>query len=150
MKFLIPMLCALPFVAACASGPSKADLDDEVRRLCAIDGGIKVYETVRLPAEKFDPYGNVRVPSKARAKPKDEYFFEREQTNLVAGDPQMHQTIHKIIRRTDGKLMGTSIWYSRGGGDLPGPWHPSSLICPEISKNAPSLESAIFIREDAK
>ena len=81
MKFLIPMLCALPFVAACASGPSKADLDDEVRRLCAIDGGIKVYETVRLPAEKFDPYGNVRVPSKARAKPKDEYFFEREQTN---------------------------------------------------------------------
>ncbi|MBP9101513.1 MAG: hypothetical protein KBF68_09110 [Nitrosomonas sp.] len=31
----------------------KARLDREVKRLCAIDGGIKVYETVKLPAERF-------------------------------------------------------------------------------------------------
>jgi len=150
MKYLIAMLCGLLLVTACASGPSKSELDDEVRRLCAIDGGIKVYETVKLPKEKFDQWGNIRIPAKSKATTSDEYYYEREQINLVSGDPQMDKTIHKIIRHADGKILGISIWYSRGGGDLPGPWHPSSLICPEISKDAPSLESSIFIKGATK
>lgn len=37
----------------------KARLDKEVDRLCAIDGGIKVYETVLLPPDKFNQWGEV-------------------------------------------------------------------------------------------
>ncbi len=55
MKTFFAFLSMLSLTAACA-GPSKGQLDDEVRRLCAIDGGIKVYETVQLPAEKFVRY----------------------------------------------------------------------------------------------
>ena len=51
----------------------KARLDREVKRLCAIDGGITVYETVKLPAERFDGYGQIRVPAKWLAEPEDEY-----------------------------------------------------------------------------
>lgn len=35
----------------CFAGCEKSYLDDEVRRLCAIDGGVKVHETVRLSEE---------------------------------------------------------------------------------------------------
>ena len=35
----------------------KARLDREVDRLCAIDGGIRVYETVQLPSDKFNKWG---------------------------------------------------------------------------------------------
>ncbi|WP_145841177.1 hypothetical protein [Denitratisoma sp. DHT3] len=137
-------------LVACSSTPSKSELDAEVRRLCAIDGGIKVYETVRLPAERFDKYGNVRIPSKATAKPTDEYFYDSEDIYLVSGDPHMIKMITKMIRRSDGKRMGDAIRYGRGGGDIPGPWYPSSFTCPEISKDAPSLESSIFIKGEEK
>lgn len=149
MKALIPILILIPIFSSCAS-PSKSELDAEVNRLCAIDGGIKVYETVKLPAGAFDQWGNVHIPSKSKSISSDEYFYEREQIDLVTGDPQMNKTIHKIIRRSDGKILGTLIRYSRGGGDLPGPWHTSSFICPSISKDAPSLESSVFLREDTK
>jgi hypothetical protein len=53
-------LLLLPLIAPCSSGPLvKAAQDDEVRRLCAIDGWIKVYETVKLPADKFNEYGQI-------------------------------------------------------------------------------------------
>jgi hypothetical protein len=34
-------------------------LDREVDRLCAIDGGVHIYETVTLPKENFGPNGEV-------------------------------------------------------------------------------------------
>ena len=40
-------------------GGRKFYYDAEVRRLCAIDGGVKVYETVKLPADKFNQWGQV-------------------------------------------------------------------------------------------
>ncbi len=54
MKKLLFLLLILPLITACTSGPSKRQLDAEVDRLCAIDGGVRVYETVTLPPDKFD------------------------------------------------------------------------------------------------
>ena len=62
MKTFIALLLLLPVIAGCAT-PSQIMLDAEVKRLCAIDGGIKVYETVRLPAERFK-LGYLRLLSK--------------------------------------------------------------------------------------
>lgn len=155
MKYLIPILCALPFVAACAGGPSKSDLDDEVRRLCAIDGGVKVYETVMLPAERFDKYGNVRIPQKKNAKASDEYVYELEARTISHGKPDdggaavMWRDHFKFYRVKDSKLLGEDISYARRGGDIPGPWHPSSFRCPGITNNS-SIEKLIFLRENEK
>jgi len=87
MKTLTMILLVLPLITACASGPSKGQLDEEVRRLCAIDGGIKVYESVRLPAERFDKYGQIRIPYKEIVKPEDEYYYESSTINLIKGNP---------------------------------------------------------------
>ncbi len=39
-------------------GGAKIYYDAKVDRLCAVDGGVKVYETVSLPPEKFNEWGN--------------------------------------------------------------------------------------------
>ena len=58
MKSVIPAALLVLLISGCAT-PLNVQLDDEVRRLCAIDGGIKVYETVTLPADRFDKYGQI-------------------------------------------------------------------------------------------
>jgi hypothetical protein len=127
----------------------KALADAEVRELCAKDGGVKVYETVTLPPEKFDKYGVVRIPAKEKATPQDEYYYEWNIQYLRKGNPEMSRSWFRIIRRNDEKVMGESITYSRGGGDLPGPWHRSSYSCPDPTERA-SLESSMFLKGNVK
>jgi hypothetical protein len=109
----------------------KDRLDAEVRRLCALDGGVKIYETVRLPPERFDKHGIVAVPDRTNAKQTDEYIFEVRQEYLVRGNPEMWRWHAVLIRQKDRKILGESISYTRRGGDLPGPWHPTHFSCPE-------------------
>jgi len=152
MKTLIPVLLLLTLVSACASGPGKAELDAEVRRLCAIDGGVKVYETVRLPAERFDNYGQIHVPQKQGAKPVDEYFYEWKVTYLKFGMPDdgipdLARSQFLLYRIGDNKLLGKSVSYIRRGGDFPGPWHPSSFSCPS-NADFIDLKKQVFITAD--
>lgn len=121
---------ALPLLSACAT-PSQIMADAEVRRLCEIDGGIKVYETVKLPAERFNKYGQIRIPYKEIAKEGDEYYYESSRDFIRKGNPEMWRSHYKIYRSSDGRLLGESVSYSRRGGDVPGPWHSSSFGCPE-------------------
>ena len=118
----------------------QANADATVRKLCAKDGGIKVYEKVNTVSN--NPAA-IRILSKERAAPDDEYFYEHDRQYLEKGDPEVWRTQHRILRRSDGKLLGESISYSRRGGDIPGPWHPSSFTCPE-SKPQSGIEQAIF------
>ena len=94
MKTLLVILLVLPFVTACISGPSKGQLDAEVRRLCAIDGGIKVYEMVKLPAERFDQHGQIRIPYKENLKPKDEYYKVWHVSYIKNGNPSSNECRH--------------------------------------------------------
>jgi hypothetical protein len=59
MKTFFFFLLILLLLTACTSGPSKGGLDAEVDRLCAIDGGIRVYERVTLPPDKFDKWSQI-------------------------------------------------------------------------------------------
>lgn len=147
---LLALMLLLPFVMAGCATPSKAALDAEVKRLCAIDGGIEVYETVRLPAEKFDKYGkpNFLIKNRDQAKPEDEYFYQWHIQYYQQQGPVLTRSEYKIIRGSDGKILGRSVRYARGGGDLPGPWHDSSFICPPISKDQPELEASIFLKKE--
>ncbi|GKS69954.1 hypothetical protein W03_19580 [Nitrosomonas sp. PY1] len=145
MKTFFAFLSMLPLIAAC-SGPSKGQLDDEVRRLCAIDGGIKVYETVKLPAGRFDKYGQIRIPYKEIVGPGDRYFYESSQKFLVEGNPAMWRNHYKVFRIYDNKILGESVSYARRGGDLPGPWHGTSFGCPEKASII-YLNMQIFIKE---
>ncbi|SDE53674.1 hypothetical protein [Desulfuromonas thiophila] len=121
--------------------------DAQVRKLCAIDGGVKVYETVKLTPEIYEYYAgrNWVLPDKSDAKSSDEYFYEDDIIYYHRKDPQVTRSLTRVIRRSDGKVLGEYIRYGRGGGDLPGPWHGSSFSCSDITRS-PSFEKSIFTK----
>lgn len=125
-------------------GGRKFYYDAKVKRLCAQDGGIRVHEKVALPAEKFDRYGVVRIPTKEDAKAEDEYFYEWEVHRYRDESPSMRRDRFLIFRRADSKLLGEAVSYARRGGDMPGPWHPSSFRCPAQADDV-NLRQQIFI-----
>ena len=134
MRTLIPLLL-FPLFASCA----KYALDAEVDRLCAIDGGVKVYETVMLPPEKFNEWGQINFyqPIKGENALGPEYLYRSEDHYYRKGNPSMVRYHHQVFRRSDGTLLGETTSYGRGGGE----WAPSSYNCPPTSK---SSEQALF------
>jgi hypothetical protein len=141
---------AILSMPALISNGVKAYYDRQVRELCAKDGGVRVYETVRLPAEKFNQWGqpNFHIPITPydRLKDADEYYREWEITELKSGNPSLVRHYFGLFRRIDHKLLGESVSYSRRGGDLPGPWHGSSFMCPELSVKADVIRQIFVIK----
>lgn len=126
---------AVVFICAVAiSGCEKARLDAEIKRLCAKDGGIKIYETVSLPSTRFNEWGQVDFfrPSLGENALGLDYLFKFERQLYAKGNPEMSRTHYQVIRRADGKLLGETVLYARGGGDVPSPMHDSSFHCPEV------------------
>ena len=124
-------LVAIMVFAGCTS--EKDRLDAEAKRLCAIDGGIKVHETVTLPPEKFYENGTPQVPSE-----KDErgwgYYSTYEYANLKKNfePPTLVREVTKVIRTESREVIATSVIYRRsGGGLLDGYFHPSGFHCPD-------------------
>lgn len=133
----------------------KTKADAMVRELCAKDGGMKVYEIVKLPAERFDKNGNVMFgtrwgpPLKQLAKEGDDFYHTSETTWIIPetgiGSLAMWRSHQKLFRFNDQKLLGEAITYSRRGGDPIGPWHPSSFGCPPNTGN--TLERQVFVKQ---
>jgi hypothetical protein len=121
--------------------------DRQVSELCAKDGGVKVYETVRLTPELLDKAGRIWIPDKAQAKSTDEYYYVTDRHYYRKGNPEVSRTQHQVIRRSDGKVLGELIRYGRSRGELPGLWHGSSFMCPDPTK-ASNFESSIFVNGD--
>jgi len=121
--------------------------DAKVRKLCAEDGGIKVYETVELPAEMFNKWGRLLLyqPTKGENALGHDYLWKSETKLIRYNAPKIWRDQYQIYRRFDDRLLGESVSYSRLGGDLPGPWHPSSFGCPANAGDA-ALVKKIFIK----
>lgn len=120
--------------------------DRQVSELCAKDGGVRVYETVRLPRERFDKWGNVGIHEKGYAKPADEYYYESVIHYYREGNPTLLRSRSWVVRRSDNKVLGEAISYGRSGGDVPGPGHGSSFHCPPIADAEGKIESSIFLK----
>ena len=113
--------------------------DKFVDELCAKDGGIKVYQTVTLPKERFNQWGQFRVLDKRVMNSNDEYYSVWEMTNIQGRQElhgnalaiyQEHFTIYRVI---DKKILGEAIIYVRRGGDAIGLDMSSSYSCPDVS-----------------
>lgn len=122
----------------------KDRLDREVDRLCAIDGGVRVYEAVKLPAERLDQYGQISIPYKENVKAGDNYYYESSTIYPIRGNPEMWRSHYRVYRVYDSKFLGESVGYARVGGDIPGPWHSSSYSCPD-KVDITDLKKRIFI-----
>ncbi len=137
MKLIFVLSTLLLIAVGCDTSGQKV-ADAEVQRLCKIDGGVKVYETVKLPSGKFNEWGQINFyrPDQGEDALGPEFIFIHEAKWLrkssmePSHDLTLLRDYYAVKRRVDGKLLGTSVRYGRGGGDIPGPWHPSSYSCP--------------------
>ncbi len=139
------------------SGCERWRLDQQMDVLCKQDGGIKVYETVTLPASEFGPRGEPMFKQRVPGAPREDilgpgyrYGSSRE---ILVGDAQpkqgagqlvrLHWTIH---RRSDNKLLGEQTAYRRSGGDLfTFGFQPSNATCPRVERHVSQL---VFIKGD--
>lgn len=123
--------------------PSEKDhLNAQMAELCKKDGGVKVYETVKLPAEMFDESGNLknRKPIKENGHYVvhigNEYVLFDEVQVIKDGNLDKHEgrldRIHTVISKvSDNKVIGESVAYLRAGGDRWSAGMHSQDICPK-------------------
>ena len=127
-------------------------MDKEVDRLCAVDGGIKVYDKIPLPLERFNQWGDPLIPiAGIPGSAKEPYLLEIQSRVLVKGDPYgigmptLSRFHARVIRQSDGKSLGEVTSYLRTGGDPGGPWNPSSYNgCSEGGDKA--LKQRVFFK----
>jgi hypothetical protein len=125
------------------AGCERWRLDQQMEVLCKQDGGIKVYETVTLPASEFSNVGQPLARYAQQAKSTEErlgpdyrYVWQRTVlfgvgAKLEAGEGTLVRNHHSITRRADGRLLGESVSYARGGGDgFTFGFQPSGNHCP--------------------
>ncbi|MDO8962269.1 MAG: hypothetical protein Q7V02_09210 [Methylophilus sp.] len=122
--------------------PSEKDhLNAQMAELCKKDGGVKVYETVKLPAEMFDDLGNLKAGVNVR---KGEQYVTQfagayelvtvPRMVLKDGDPlkgegRLARHHSKLERISDGRLLAEVVNYYRSGGDRWFAGMPSSSTC---------------------
>lgn len=146
----------LPFILIGANRAVVYWADREVDRLCAKDGGVHVYETVKLGPENFGPDGTV-FPQYERlmAQKRDislrygpDYAAVSKDSILRAGRymfvPGINRYLTQYVRRADGKVLAEMVMYSRFGGGLPGPWVERGSSC-EANLYPPYYENQFFI-----
>lgn len=120
-------------------GCERYSLDRQMEELCAKDGGVKVYETVTLPAEMFDQNGDPFPGWRSRPESQrlgDDYRLVEETAYLKQGDPlkgegRLTRYQSRVIRKADGKVLGEGVMYGRSGGDFIIVDHFSSKACGE-------------------
>ena len=109
--------------------------------------GVRVFERVMLPSERFNEFNQPKISSRSMAPQSDEYFYDLEVTYLRRGSPDLLRMYFKIVRRSDGRVLGEAISYGRRGGDLPGPGHPTYFKCPD---KADITDLALAVIQGAK
>ncbi len=123
---------ALPVMVALSGCMSLTDLayNAEVRKLCKEDGGVYVYQTVSLPPEHFDKFGNIiKWPLIAIRSETDPHIKSGPDTapyvlivtstylKGAKGDgatphSALIKTVKQVVRHADKFVLGQSVDYS--------------------------------------
>jgi len=107
--------------------------DEKVGEMCEKDGGITIYERVKISKGDAIALWGKGLPLPTENTRKDSpYFWERIETRIRDAYPKVARAETLIKRRSDGKVLGMSVQYWRTGGDFPtGFSEATSFVCPE-------------------
>jgi len=91
-----------------------ADWDAKVRELCAKDGGVSVYERVKVAPSEYQRLGGVGgtlpVPLREYAKPNSPYVADIKQTVLHEANPGVIRLETAIVRLSDGTTLSRMVF----------------------------------------
>jgi hypothetical protein len=97
--------------------------DQQVKALCEKDGGVTVYQHVKVTPEEYEKYGGGYgaisvMDDSSTSEPQYPYVSKSEQEFFHKKDPQVYRRIGTIYRREDGEILGTLVSYARAGGNF--------------------------------
>lgn len=132
----------------------KAYWDYQVREMCAKDGGVKISEVIVLsPREaKAMPKngGYIGVGPESLASPQVPVFYRVKEAKYREWNPRVSREEKEIVRRSDGRVIATSVVYGRGGGDVPSFAFPSVFYCPDLGQEMKEIDRIFRIEGEAK
>jgi hypothetical protein len=118
--------------------------DAKVKEMCEKDGGVTIYEKLRISKSDIGLLGKVGekigVPARELADPSAPAYEELNITYLREGNPQVTRSEMRIVRRADKAVIARAIIYARSGGDFPSPAHSSSFSCPTLNEVVSDLQ----------
>jgi hypothetical protein len=124
--------------------------DAQVKEMCAKDGGVSIFEKIRVTPSEVKLLGHVNgriaIPVKELANPRSPVYAVNTTSVVREGNPAVWRSEWNIIRRIDGAVLARSVTYNRSGGDIPSPAYESRLTCP-AQKTISSDLQRLFIVE---
>ena len=129
--------------------------DAQVKEMCAKDGGVQIFEKLRISKSDIDLLGRVGgkigVPVKELAHPNSPAYSVLTITNLREWNPRVSRSESTIIRRADQAVVARSVVYARSGGDFPtGFSEGTSFVCPDLKKITSDLQQLFVVEGDSK
>ena len=141
---LLVTIGVIVLVSAGCDGYSPTQLywDSKVKKMCEGDGGVRIIEKVTLSKEQFtrlvNNFGQLAPPLEAQAAADVPIVRRSTSTYIRRNDPEVRRDELTLVRKSDGKVLGALVSYSRVGGDLFA-LHPTFYSCPESSSDFFSL-----------
>lgn len=129
--------------------------DEQVKEMCEKDGGVTIYECVRISKAEINRHilpmtadGKLSFTTKELAHPNAPIYAVERITYLREGNPRVRRSESIIMRRTDQAVVARWVIYARAGGDFPtGFSEGTSFICPDLQKMTSDLHEQLFIIE---
>lgn len=146
----IPLvLIGLVILALAYTELNKAYWDYRVNELCEKDGGVTVFEKVKLSKEEYElnegRNGAINVMSEDTSKTAHQYAWKSITKVINSNQPHVWRAEYVTYRKSDNKELGTWVIYSRRGGDFPTVIsHPSSFSCRGIEGFETDAAKKIF------
>lgn len=111
---------AISLLASCGS-VQRTYWDGKVAELCRKDGGVTVYEQVRLTRDQFARLGGkgeiIPIGRLLEAAPNAPYVAQIKRERL-SEDPEVYRSESTIVRTEDKKVLSRSIQYLRVGHQM--------------------------------
>lgn len=138
--------------------PSEKDhLNAQMAELCKKDGGVKIYERVKLPPEMYNEFGSLKTPKYIKrgndyiSQIADIYELSTEVQVIKDGDLQKGEGVldrqhRKLINVKNNRLLAEGVFYGRVGGDRWSPGMHSQSGCPE---NPVNIIDEVFSKQGA-
>lgn len=156
-KFFVALPLIATLIGCAGYVPGRQSYwDAQVKELCAKDGGVQIFEKLRVSEQdlvyldKLD--GKVSVPSKDSANPNSVAYSEFKLSPIYsAGSLAIDRAESTIVRRSDQVVIARWVVYKRSGGDIPtGIAHDSSFTCPDLTKIASDLQQLFIVERNSK
>ena len=134
MLFFVPAMFALVLLVVFAFYEGrKAYWDFRVQQMCEQDGGVTVFEKIRLNSDDYKrlkgTQGSIPIPERRSADSSTEFVSDTERSAIHQGSPYVWRTVSTIHAVDGNRVIARYVTYTRRGGDIPTFAHPSYSGC---------------------